>query len=206
MIYKQFNTSQANVLVWEITENESELKELLVNFESYSSDLEKLNSPKRRLEFLAARVAINTILNRAAKVIYDNNGKPMLEDEQSQISISHSKKWIAVIHHNTLSIGIDIECPTERINKIAHRFLNQTELESFSGDNQNKKIELAWSAKEALYKIIGSDVADFASHLTICPFDVQKEGTFEAFQHDNKKIYEMHYILNENFNLVFCIA
>ena len=206
MIYKQFKINEASVLVWKMAENESELEKLLVNLDSYKSDLEKLTSPKRRLEFLTSRVAINAILNRPVNVIYDDNGKPLLENELSHISISHSRKWVAVIHHPTLITGIDIECPTDRINKIAHRFLNQAELESFSGNDETKKIQLAWSAKEALYKIIGSDVADFASQLSVCPFELQEEGTFKAMQHSNESIYEMHYLIKEHFNLVFCIA
>lgn len=206
MIYKQFKTNEASVLVWKITENESSLEKLLVNLDSYRSDLDKLTSPKRRLEFLASRVALNAIMNRPVNVIYDLNGKPLLDNEFSYISISHSRKWVAVIHHPTLITGIDIECPTERINKIAHRFLNQTELDSFLGDDETKKTQLAWSAKESLYKIIGTEVADFASQLSVFPFDLQEEGTFNAMQHSNESIYEMHYLITEHFNLVFCMA
>lgn len=206
MIYKEFKINEASVLVWKITENESSLEELLVNLDSYKSDLEKLTSPKRRLEFLASRVALNAIMNRPVNVIYDLNGKPLLENELSHISISHSRKWVAVIHHPTLVTGIDIECPTERINKIAHRFLNQAELVSFSGNDETKKIQLAWSAKEALYKIIGSEVADFASQLSVYPFELQERGNFKAMQQANKSIYEMHYLITEHFNLVFCMA
>lgn len=206
MIYKQFKTNEASVLVWKITENESSLEKMLVNLDSYRSDLDKLTSPKRRLEFLASRVALNAIMNRPVNVIYDLNGKPLLDNEFSYISISHSRKWVAVIHHPTLITGIDIECPTERINKIAHRFLNQTELDSFLGDDETKKTQLAWSAKESLYKIIGTEVADFASQLSVFPFDLQEEGTFNAMQHSNESIYEMHYLITEHFNLVFCMA
>lgn len=206
MIYKQFKTNEASVLVWKITENESSLEKLLVNLDSYRSDLDKLTSPKRRLEFLASRVALNAIMNRPVNVIYDLNGKPLLDNEFSYISISHSRKWVAVIHHPTLITGIDIECPTERINKIAHRFLNQTELDSFLGDDETKKTQLAWSAKESLYKIIGTEVADFASQLSVFPFDLQEEGTFNAKQNSNESIYEMHYLITEHFNLVFCMA
>lgn len=206
MIYKQFKTNEASVLVWKITENESSLEKMLVNLDSYRSDLDKLTSPKRRLEFLASRVALNAIMNRPVNVIYDLNGKPVLDNEFSYISISHSRKWVAVIHHPTLITGIDIECPTERINKIAHRFLNQTELDSFLGDDETKKTQLAWSAKESLYKIIGTEVADFASQLSVFPFDLQEEGTFNAMQHSNESIYEMHYLITEHFNLVFCMA
>lgn len=206
MIYKEFKINEASVLVWKITENESRLEELLVNLDSYKSDLGKLTSPKRRLEFLASRVALNAIMNRPVNVIYDLNGKPLLENELSHISISHSRKWVAVIHHPTLVTGIDIECPTERINKIAHRFLNQAELISFSGNDETKKIQLAWSAKEALYKIIGSEVADFASQLSVYPFELQERGNFKAMQQANKSIYEMHYLITEHFNLVFCMA
>lgn len=206
MIDRQFTIKGATILVWEITENEADLEKLLTNLDSYKSDLEKLTSSKRRLEFLTSRITINTLLNKNVNVLYDSNGKPLLENELSYISISHSKNWVAVIHHPTRQVGIDIEFPTVRINKIAHRFLNQAEQESFSDEEQKKEIQLIWSAKEALYKIIGSEVADFANQLTVLPFKVQKEGTFTALQHSNVSIFEMHYIVSEHFNLVFCIA
>ena len=206
MIDRQFTIKGATILVWEITENEADLEKLLTNLDSYKSDLEKLTSSKRRLEFLTSRITINTLLNKNVNVLYDSNGKPLLENELSYISISHSKNWVAVIHHPTRQVGIDIEFPTVRINKIAHRFLNQAEQESFSDEEQKKEIQLIWSAKEALYKIIGSEVADFANQLTVLPFKVQKEGTFTALQHTNVSIFEMHYIVSEHFNLVFCIA
>jgi phosphopantetheinyl transferase len=206
MIDRQFTIKGATILVWEITENEADLEKLLTNLDSYKSDLEKLTSSKRRLEFLTSRITINTLLNKNVNVLYDSNGKPLLENELSYISISHSKNWVAVIHHPTRQVGIDIEFPTVRINKIAHRFLNQAEQESFSDEEQKKEIQLIWSAKEALYKIIGSEVADFANQLTVLPFKVQKEGTFTALQHSDVSIFEMHYIVSEHFNLVFCIA
>ncbi len=206
MIYRQFIINEATILVWEVTENEKDLENLLLNLDSYKSELDKLRSPKRRVEFLTSRIVINTVFNAVVKVLYDLNGKPFLENELAHISISHSKNWVAVIHHPTRKVGIDIECPTARINKIAHRFLNQIEQEDFSRNDQNKEVQLIWSAKEALYKIIGNEVADFATQLTIFPFKAAEKGTFTAIQNANESLFQMHYMVEDHYNLVFCIA
>lgn len=205
MIYKQLNTVNAGILIWRIDESEQELINLLPDFYQYESELSKLASPKRRSEFLASRVALNTLAGKKVDVSYTDEGKPVCNTESQHISISHSGKWIAVMIHPTNAVGIDIEIPTDKFEKLYKRFLNPSEQNHLYSDNDLRKIQLAWSAKEALYKIIGLEAVNFDKQLEIKPFELSTEGTFTGLHTVSGKTYLLNYIVNEGFNLVYCI-
>ncbi len=192
------------LLVFEICNSVDELFGKLSNIEL--SEYANLTSDKRRLEYLGVRLALKNLLGEEKKIIYTTDGKPELSDKSYHISVSHSGSWIAVMAHNTKKVGIDIEKPTDKISKIYQRFLNETEQKELSGGKNVKQLLLAWSGKEALYKIIGIDAVDFANHLHIFPFEVKSEGTIEAQHIPTKDYYKLQYIQNEVYTLVYCIA
>jgi phosphopantetheinyl transferase len=193
----------AQLLVWEITESVAELQLLLVG--DYQSELETKVSDKRKLEFLAVRVALKALLGQETAVIYDEAGKPMLEDNVFHISVSHSGRWIAVMAHPSDFVGLDIEIPTDKIQKLCKRFLSETEQIELSGCLNIKQLQLAWSAKEALYKIIGKEAVDFANQLRILPFEVKSEGEISAEHVPTGKSYQLHYIQQPAYTLVYCL-
>jgi len=196
----------AKVLVWELTESIEELKLSLYPTNSELFELEKFVSEKRKLEYLGVRIALRELIGKKVKIEYDSFGKPFLADNSYQISISHCKNWIAVMIHPTRQVGVDIEIPTDKILKLYTRFLNEVEqLEMTSGDKISKSM-LAWSAKEVLYKIIGIEAVDFANSLHIFPFELNSTGKFYAEQVKTKKKYELNYLQNSNYTLVYCLA
>lgn len=67
------------------------------------------------------------LLNENIELIYDDLGKPHLKNHDGHISISNTKELVAVIYHPTNAVGIDIEIPSERILKIAPKFVNENE-------------------------------------------------------------------------------
>ena len=149
MIHEKFIANGAGVLIMEVTESLSDLEVRLSNFEIYKSAYENLKTDKRKLEFLSLRIAINELLNDTVEIIYDKGGKPALKCNPYHISLSHSGKWIAVMAHPTRKVGIDIECPTDKFEKLYKRFLSETEQEEIYHDKDLRKIQIAWSAKEA---------------------------------------------------------
>lgn len=205
MIYKQLNTANAGILIWRIDESEQELIGLLPEFYLYEHEFNKLTSPKRRLEFLASRIALNALAGKRVDVSYTSEGKPVCNTTSLHISISHSGKWIAVMLHPTNAVGIDIEIPTDKFEKLYKRFLNAFEQEHLYSDNNLRKVQLAWSAKEALYKIIGLEAVNFDKQLEIKPFELGTEGSFTGLHTVSGKTYLLNYIVNEEFNLVYCI-
>jgi phosphopantetheinyl transferase len=196
----------ARLLVWELTESAETLKNQL-NLTVYDkSEFEKIVSEKRKLEFLGIRIALKTLFGKEIQIRYDRDGKPYLLDNKHHISISHSNQWIAVMVHPTHSVGIDIECPTDKIQKLYKRFLCPEEQNDLSEGNDNRQLLLAWSAKEALYKIIGKDAIDFATQLRIFPFEVKQSGEMLAQHIPTKSLYNLYYRLSDNYSMVYCLT
>lgn len=198
------STNETNVLVFNVSESIDELYQQLnfVDVEEFS----KLVSDKRRREYLGVRVALKQMLGIEKQIVYDAEGKPALFDESYHISVSHSANWIAVIAHPTRTVGIDIEVPTEKMKKLFKRFLNETEQKELSNGENLTQLMLAWSGKEALYKIIGIEAVDFANQLHIFPFETQREGIFTAKHIPTKREFQLQYIQNEAYVLVYCVV
>jgi phosphopantetheinyl transferase len=198
-----FKFLDGEVLVWNTTES---IDELLSEIQHPNTlvDFRKIKTDKRKLEFLAVRVALKKLLNKEYYICYTAEGKPFLTDNPYNISISHSKNWIAVAIQPNLQIGVDIECWSDKIPKLYKRFLSEEEQKYLSDDT--KKSQIAWSAKEALYKIIGKTAVDFACQLQIHPFEAEEtSGELSAKHLVSDKIYKLHYFQNENFVLVYCV-
>jgi len=196
-------TEDIRLLVWDLTESIDELKKQLVLFNE--RELKNIVSEKRKLEFLGVRVAMKKLLGKEVSIEHDSDGKPYLSDNCYQISISHSKNWIAVIAHPTCSIGVDIECPSDKIQKIYTRFLSPGEQKDLSGGRDISQLQLAWSVKEALYKIIGKEAVDFANQLRIFPFETKPSGKIMAQHVPTKKLYQLHFIQNSAYTLAYCV-
>ncbi len=191
-------------MVLEIDKNIDELKNQLTDYNK--TDFEKISSEKRKKEFLGIRIALKELLNYEAQIIYDETGKPFLSDNSYNISISHSGKWVAVIAHPTRNVGIDIEVCSTKIQKVFTRFLSKTEQTELSNGTNIEQLQLAWSAKESLYKIIGNQAVDFAKSLRVFPFDITDKGTIIAQHIPTKTLYKLSYIHNSTYSLVYCIA
>jgi len=193
-------------MVWQLTESVETLKGQLDMTEQEKTGFDKINSDKRRLEFLGIRVALNALLGKEIHIEYDLEGKPHLSDRSYQISISHSNKWIAVMAHPSRMVGIDIECPTDKIQKLYRRFLSRTEQAELSDGKDIRQLLLAWSGKEALYKIIGKEAVDFATQLRIFPFEVKPSGSVKAQHIPSDSYFQLFYQLTEQYALVYCLA
>ena len=206
MIYKCYtaHTTNAKILVWEIKESTEELRELLGNFEVYSEEYANIRLEKRRLEFLAARVAINTLLKREVRIIYNDEEKPFLSDNSQQISISHSENRVAVMSHPEMLVGIDIEKRGERFLKVYKRYLSEKEQADLNfGENALLRLQLAWSAKEAMYKVFGRETLDFANDLRMLSFEPQNNGFLDVEHVKQKTVYTLQYVTDKDFNLVW---
>ena len=203
---KLMTLDEATILVWELTESIEVLKSQLQLTESDRFEFDKIVSKKRKLEFLGIRIALKTVIGKEILIEYDEGGKPHLSDKSFQISVSHSNKWIAVIVHPSKKVGIDIECPTDKIQKLYKRFLSPVEQKELSEGNDIPQLLIAWSAKEALYKIIGKESIDFANQLRIYPFEVNAHGEIKAQHVPTKSNYLLNYKQTEQYTLVYCLS
>ncbi|MDD2284516.1 MAG: 4'-phosphopantetheinyl transferase superfamily protein [Paludibacter sp.] len=193
----------STILISVMEEDIEALTRQLDNFEEYREEFCQLKNEKRKREFLSARILLNQAAGCQVKVNYDANRKPYLEDNSLHISITHSKNYAAVIIHPEFPVGIDLEIRTEKVKTVSKRFLNESEQILFSKETNTAKVEIAWSAKETLYKIIGNEVRDFAATLEILPFALNDSGTLHVLHKTGSRIYKLYYLQNEIFTLVF---
>ncbi len=183
-----------------------ELLQKLERPELYIAELTKLNTSRRKQEFLALRFALKELLDgEEKKIIYTNNGKPILEDNSYKVSFSHCKTYVAVMIHPTLDVGIDIEKPSDQLITVHQRFLGKEELEHYNKTLDFNYLRVAWSAKEALYKIIGVEAYNFAKQLSIPPLANFESGNILATHMLTGKEYDIYYSLNDEYTLAYCL-
>jgi len=194
------------VLVKQMTGTADELIEKLGNFDAYKPEYSKLTTEKRKLEFLNIRVGLNTMLGKNVIILYDERGKPYIADNEWHISVSHSRNLLALAAHPSKCVGIDVEFYSERVQRIYKRFLSENEQEELFGDNDIEKLMMAWSAKEALYKIIGNDAVDFAQQLRIFPFSKSESGEIEAEHIPSQRRFRLKYCSTSEYVFVYCKA
>ena len=168
------------------------------------AEYENISSAKRKREYLCVRLAMRSMLGKEISISYNEQGKPSLEDKSFQISISHSNNWVAVISHPHRLVGIDIECPNDKIKNIYTRFLSELEQSELNNGTDIKQLQLAWSAKEALYKIIGKQAVDFKNQLRIFSFEVKPQGEFLSQHIDTDTLYSLFYTQSSEYTLVYC--
>lgn len=158
-----------------------------------------LKSQTRKIEFLGVR-SLKNYFNPEIEIVYSKNGKPLAKNGAVHISISHSKNFVAFAAASHL-IGIDIEECHERILKVRNRFLNENEQKLFD-KNSIRDLTIAWSAKEALFKLNENTGLDFKSDLIITNWD--KASTIWASMKQNSKWVEIKLHVQRIDNLVLC--
>lgn len=160
--------------IWKITEDEAILaREVPGEKIPYG-----LTNALKRLEFLAGRALIQTLLKEwdvpFHRLEKDSFGKPFLSGSSIHISLSHSYPHVAAVLNKEKNVGIDIEQPKDKLLRIAHRILAPDELRD-AADNVTKHC-IYWCAKEALVKIYGKKDLIFSRDLRISPFPMAPSG------------------------------
>ena len=160
---------------------------------------------KREIETKGKDFLIKTLIDDDSIIIYDEKGKPHLTNDSRHISISHSHDKLAIIINENEVTGIDIELIRDKVLKIKHKFLTNSELED-TGDNVEKLL-IYWAAKETLYKIYGLKEVDFIANLFVNPFTKHNLGTIIGTIHlpHFKETFELNYQLLDNYVLVYSL-
>ena len=147
---------EATIGLWEMVDGE---------FDSYTDDYlrgaigeaeKRYKSNARRMEYICERALLKDMMNgKIVKIFHNEDGKPMLNNGLN-ISISHTRGYIAIILSETKNVGIDIEYVSDRVEKISSRFMREDE----SADDIISLL-VHWCAKETLYKLFSSEHLDF---------------------------------------------
>ena len=146
----------------------------------YSEEVNKIQSYKRKQEWLAVRLLLEHLSGPETYINYHENGAPFLTGSSLHISISHTKGYVAVILSEDKNPGIDIEYRSERAWKLRKKYLSDNESKIFLSPNHALNhadlATLCWCAKETAFKALQQPEVDFIEHLHILPFVFSDEG------------------------------
>lgn len=201
MLYLRGRFKNCAWAIWKIEETEQQLLDLL----EHKEWLEKVNictSQIRKLEMLAVRVLLKTMLNREIAIHYEETGKPFLKDEPWTISISHTKNMVAVCLNKQVQSTLDIEQCTDKVLRVKSKFVDSSEFIDLS--QERKHLLLFWTAKEAMCKYVNNKSVDFKQHFHIANFKpLYNTGYFEAKEilTEKRQKFDAFYYISKSFVL-----
>ena len=185
----------ARLAVWQVTESESELRELSSTPSDELEEISYIKSESLRKQRLAVRALLNVLFEDKVYLAHHDNGKPYIENNSINISITHTDKYVAVILNENEEVGIDVESLDRDFSAVEKKALSEEELEDLDDDKEEKNEQLAiyWCAKEAIYKKMSQYHVDFAEQIEVERFRSRGEGELEAtFIHKDGYEEELH--------------
>lgn len=225
IFYQEQVDDVTRLAIWKIEEEES--------FFAVPVQRE-ITHPHKRQQHLAGRYLLHYLFPDFPidLIKIADTRKPFLEDEAYHFSISHCSHYAAAIVSKNKRVGVDIEVPTPKVEKIRHKFLHAEELQIMneellvetaqvdkmapSGFVQNiyftnpvmltsiTKLTLLWSAKEAIFKWWSYGNVDFSEMIRLQPFELQPYGKVEGRFISNTEEY--HLTLHYRIFAGLCLA
>ena len=168
--------------VWQITETEAELRALTSIPSDELEEISYIKSESLRKQKLAVRAPLDVMFEEKVYLSHHDNGKPYIENNSVNISITHTDKYVAVILNDIEEVGIDCESLDRDFSAVEKKALSEDELDELEDDADERRIQLAiyWCAKEAVYKKMSQYKVDFAEQIEIEAVRPRKEGELDA--------------------------
>ncbi len=206
-LYKTITpNSQTTVKIWKITESFDDLMHGLDLKPESLSRVSGMKSEMHQRGFLSVRHLLRAFGYSDSDLFYDENGKPHLKDGK-HISITHSFQFSAVIISDGI-IGIDIEKQREKIQVIAHKFIDYeyNYLDENAEDYINK-LTIIWCVKESLYKLFATPGLSFKQHCLMIPASDNASETVAWIDYEDKKYrYNVQFLEFEGFTCAYAMA
>lgn len=179
--------------LWKMTESLDELPK------PPGIDFRDIHSQGRLREKLVEYCLLKALTQTDGLVIsHLPSGQPVVEGYS--ISLSHTKGWAAmIVSKKDVALGVDIEYVSERVNKVAERFIRPDEQ---SGSLAYRLIN--WSAKESVYKALSSEDLQYFE-MRLKPFAASSEGKVIVEDLKMPKEREVDFVLNEDYVLTWTI-
>jgi phosphopantetheinyl transferase len=144
--------------------------------------------PHKRLQHLAGRFLLQFLFPGFPFELIKlaDTKKPFLPRDDYHFSISHCGDYAAAIVSKKDRVGIDIEIPVEKLDRISDKFITAEEKDLIrdlhyklegKGESGNSIPDLLglttilWSTKECIFKWYGKGEVDFKRHINIQQFD-----------------------------------
>ena len=173
LFYQHTINATTKLGIWQIDEGEN-------FFLQKVSVQQTITHPHKRLQHLAGRFLLQHLFPDFpySEILIADTRKPYLPNEQYHFSISHCGNYAAAIVSSTHRVGIDIEIPTQKVERIAHKFIHENEkrflvngkpLAGSSSPFTDDRLlfTILWSAKETVFKWYSLGNVDFKENMQL---------------------------------------
>ena len=202
--------NKAEIGVWQITETEEELKALSSIPSDEMEEISFIRSESMRKQRLAVRALLDEMFEEKVYLSHHDNGKPYIENDAINISITHTNKYVAVILHPTEDVGIDIESLDRDFSAVEKKALSEEEIDDLDDDKRNEQLAIYWCAKEAIFKRMSVYNVDFAEQIEVERFHPKGEGELEACfidkDDDEEEEFDLEYMTFDRHVLVWVVG
>jgi len=203
--------NKAEIAVWKITETEEQLRAISSVPTDEMEEISLIRSESLRKQKRAVRALINEIFDEKVYLSHHDNGKPYLENTVTNISITHTEKYVAIIIHDEDDLGIDCESLSRDFSAVEAKALSEDERDDLDDDASDRREQLAiyWCAKEAVFKRMSQNRVDFAEQIEIDHFNPKGEGELQAtFIHKDgyEEEFDMEYLVFDGHVLVWVVG
>ena len=201
--------NEATIAVWQITETEEELVNLSATPADEMEEISFIRSEALRKQKLAVRALLNELFEDKVYLSHHDNGKPYLENMVTNISITHTKDFVAVILHDEDDVGIDMESLDRDFSAVEKKALSEDEIEDIDDDRKNEQLAIYWCAKEAIFKRVSVYNVNFSEQIEVERFHPRGEGELEAtFIHKDgyEEEFDLSYMVFAGHVLVWVVG
>lgn len=201
--------NKAEIGVWQITETEEELMALSSIPSDEMEEISFIRSESMRKQRLAVRALLEEMFEDKVYLSHHDNGKPYIENDATNISITHTNKYVAVILHPTEDVGIDIESLDRDFTAVEKKALSEDEIDDLDDEKRNEQLAIYWCAKEAIFKLVSVYNVDFAEQIEVEHFRPKGEGELEATfidKDDYEEEFDLEYMTFDRHVLVWVVG
>ncbi|HCY72859.1 MAG TPA: hypothetical protein DHU75_01620 [Rikenellaceae bacterium] len=200
--------AHSRVGVWKITESEEELRSLTSIPSDELEEISYIKSESLRKQRLAVRALLDAMFEDKVYLSHHDNGKPYIENNAINISITHTDRYVAVILNDEDEVGIDCESLDRDFTAVERKALSKEELEDLDDEQKNEQLAIYWCAKEAIFKLTSQYDVDFIEQIHIDGFKFRDEGELSAIFTD-KDGYEQEltlYYFTFDRHVLVCVS
>ena len=210
LYFRKTLEDKAEISVWKITETEDELMKLSSVPTDEMEEISLIRNSNVRKQKLAVRALLNEVFEDKVYLSHHDNGKPFLENCITNISITHTDKYVAIITHQEEDLGIDMECIDRDFTAVKEKALSDEEREELEDDDRmQEQLAIYWCAKEAIFKRMSQNKVDFSEQILVSHFNPKDEGELEAtFIHKDgyEEEFELGYTTFDRHVLVWVVG
>ena len=172
--------AHSRVGVWKITESEAELRTMTSIPSDELEEISYIKNESLRKQRLAVRALLDTMFEEKVYLSHHDNGKPYIENNAINISITHTDQYVAVILNDEDEVGIDCESLNRDFSAVEKKALSDEEIGDLEDEQKNEQVAIYWCAKEAIFKLTSQYDVDFAEQIQIDGFRYRNEGELSA--------------------------